>query len=68
MLERGEKLARLLETSARENPGPAADAAVARVRGLLDEGRALAAAPDDDAAREGRARVSAALLALMHGV
>ena len=67
VLERGEKLARLLETSARENPGPQADAAVARVRALLDEGRALVDAPPG-AARQPRARVSGALLALMHGV
>jgi molecular chaperone DnaK len=40
LLERGEKLARLLQRNARENPSPEADAAVGTVRSLLDTGRA----------------------------
>jgi molecular chaperone DnaK len=40
LLERGEKLARLLQRSAQENPSPEADAAVTTVRGLLDTGNA----------------------------
>jgi molecular chaperone DnaK len=40
LLERGEKLARLLERSADENPGPEAQAAVVSVMSLLDLGRA----------------------------
>jgi molecular chaperone DnaK len=40
LLERGEKLARLLQHSAHENPSPEADAAVGTVRSLLDTGHA----------------------------
>jgi molecular chaperone DnaK len=40
LLERGEKLARVLQRSAQENPSPEADAAVGTVRSLLDTGRA----------------------------
>jgi molecular chaperone DnaK len=40
LLERGEKLARLLQRSAEENPSPEAVAAVGTVRNLLDTGRA----------------------------
>ncbi|MDQ3263096.1 MAG: Hsp70 family protein [Myxococcota bacterium] len=40
LLERGEKLARILERSATENPSQDAQAAVATVRSLLDLGRA----------------------------
>jgi len=40
LLERGEKLAKLLQRSADENPSPEANAAVASVRSLLDLGRA----------------------------
>ncbi|MDY7230047.1 Hsp70 family protein [Hyalangium rubrum] len=40
LLERGEKLARLLQRSARENPSPEADAAVGTVRSLVDTGQA----------------------------
>jgi molecular chaperone DnaK len=40
LLERGEKLAKLLQRSADENPSPEATAAVASVRSLLDLGRA----------------------------
>jgi molecular chaperone DnaK len=66
-----EKLARLLEKSAKENPGPQADAAVQRVRTLLEEGRQLAATPESlqpPEAREARSRVARSLLALLHGV
>ena len=71
ILERGEKLARLLETSARENPGPEADAAVQRVRTLLEQGRHVAATPESlqpPEAREHRAQLARALLSLLHGV
>jgi molecular chaperone DnaK len=71
ILERGEKLARLLEKSARENPGPQADAAVQRVHTLLEEGRQLAATPESlqpPETREARSRVARSLLALLHGV
>jgi molecular chaperone DnaK len=67
LLERGEKLARVLETSARENPGPQATAAVERVRALVDEGRALPATGGPEL-KEPRARIGSALLALLHGV
>jgi molecular chaperone DnaK len=40
LLERGEKLAKLLQRSADENPSPEATSAVASVRSLLDLGRA----------------------------
>jgi len=40
LLERGEKLAKLLQRSADENPSPEASSAVASVRSLLDLGRA----------------------------
>ena len=40
LLERGDKLARLLQRSAEENPGEQAEAAVANVRGLLVSGHA----------------------------
>ncbi|MFL5345682.1 MAG: Hsp70 family protein [Hyalangium sp.] len=40
LLERGEKLARLLQHSAQENPSPETEAAVSAVRGLLDTGAA----------------------------
>jgi molecular chaperone DnaK len=40
LLERGEKLARVLQHSANENPSPEAAAAVGTVRSLLDTGRA----------------------------
>jgi molecular chaperone DnaK len=40
LLDRGEKLAKLLQRSADENPSPEANAAVASVRSLLDLGRA----------------------------
>ncbi|WP_224244898.1 Hsp70 family protein [Hyalangium gracile] len=40
LLEKGEKLARLLQRSAEENPSPEATAAVGTVRNLLDTGRA----------------------------
>jgi molecular chaperone DnaK len=40
LLERAEKLARLLQHSATENPSPEANAAVGTVRSLLDTGRA----------------------------
>jgi molecular chaperone DnaK len=40
LLERGEKLAKLLQQSAKENPGEQAEAAVTRVQSLLEEGRA----------------------------
>jgi molecular chaperone DnaK len=40
LLERGEKLARLLQRNAQENPSPEAAAAVGKVRSLLDTGRA----------------------------
>jgi len=39
LLERGEKLSRLLKHSAQENPSPEAEAAVTAVLGLLDTGR-----------------------------
>ena len=39
LLERGEKLARLLQKSAQENPSPEAQAAVGTVQQLLDGGR-----------------------------
>lgn len=39
LLERGEKLARLLQKSAQENPSPEAEAAVGTVQRLLDGGR-----------------------------
>ncbi|NTX11058.1 Hsp70 family protein [Myxococcus sp. CA056] len=39
LLERGEKLARMLQKSAQENPSPEADAAVGTVQRLLDGGR-----------------------------
>jgi molecular chaperone DnaK len=39
LLERGEKLSRLLKHSAQENPSPEAEAAVTTVLGLLDTGR-----------------------------
>ncbi len=39
LLERGEKLARLLQRSAEENPGAQSQEAVAHVRSLLDSGR-----------------------------
>ncbi|MBF5045906.1 Hsp70 family protein [Aggregicoccus sp. 17bor-14] len=67
VLERGERLAKVLETSARENPGPASDAAVARVRTLLAEGHALAGQTGPEA-KEPRMRVSRELLSLLHGV
>ena len=40
LLERAEKLARLLQRNAHENPSPQADAAVGTVKSLLDTGRA----------------------------
>jgi molecular chaperone DnaK len=40
LLDRGEKLAKLLQRSADENPSPEATSAVASVRSLLDLGRA----------------------------
>jgi len=40
LLERGEKLAKLLQRSADENPSPEATSAVASVRSMLDLGRA----------------------------
>ena len=40
LLERGEKLARLLQRSAQENPSPETEAAVSTVRGMLDTGNA----------------------------
>jgi molecular chaperone DnaK len=40
LLERAEKLARLLQRSAHENPSPEADAAVGTVKSLLDTGKA----------------------------
>jgi molecular chaperone DnaK len=40
LLERGEKLAKLLQKSADENPSPEATSAVASVRSMLDLGRA----------------------------
>jgi molecular chaperone DnaK len=40
LLERGEKLAMLLQQSARENPSPQAESAVANVKSLLESGRA----------------------------
>ncbi|WP_426744419.1 Hsp70 family protein [Myxococcus faecalis] len=39
LLERGEKLARMLQKSAQENPSPEAEAAVGTVQKLLDGGR-----------------------------
>jgi molecular chaperone DnaK len=39
LLEKGEKLAKILETSAKENPGPDAQAAVDSVRTLLNLGK-----------------------------
>ncbi|MCP3169003.1 Hsp70 family protein [Myxococcus qinghaiensis] len=39
LLERGEKLARMLQKSAQENPSPEAEAAVGTVQRLLDGGR-----------------------------
>ncbi|ATB35146.1 molecular chaperone DnaK [Cystobacter fuscus] len=46
LLERGEKLARLLQHGAEENPGEEAQAAVANVRSLLESGRAALEAQD----------------------
>jgi molecular chaperone DnaK len=46
LLERGEKLARLLEHSSEENPSEQARAAVANVRSLLESGRAALEAQD----------------------
>ena len=40
LLERGEKLAKVLQQSAEENPGEKAQAAVAHVKSLLESGRA----------------------------
>ncbi|MFL5318874.1 MAG: Hsp70 family protein, partial [Myxococcaceae bacterium] len=40
LLEKAERIAGVLEVSARENPGPEAQAAVANVRALIDSGRA----------------------------
>jgi len=40
LLERAEKLARLLQRNAHENPSPEADAAVGTVKSLLDTGKA----------------------------
>ena len=40
LLERGEKLARMLQHSATENPSPEANAAVGNMRSLLDTGHA----------------------------
>ncbi|MCE9671534.1 Hsp70 family protein [Myxococcus stipitatus] len=49
LLERGEKLSRLLQKSAQENPSPEAEAAVGTVQRLLDGGRS--ALEDKDAAK-----------------
>ena len=49
LLERGDKLARLLQKSAQENPSPEAEAAVVTVQQLLDGGRA--ALREGDSAR-----------------
>jgi len=49
LLERGEKLSRLLQKSAQENPSPEAQAAVGTVQRLLDGGRS--ALEDKDAAK-----------------
>ncbi len=46
LLERGDKLARLLQRSAEENPGEQAEAAVANVKGLLEAGHAALEAQD----------------------
>jgi molecular chaperone DnaK len=46
ILERAEKLARLLERSAQENPGPEAEAVVGEVRALLAKGQAAYKAVD----------------------
>ncbi|MGZ3457945.1 MAG: Hsp70 family protein, partial [Archangium sp.] len=46
LLERGEKLAKLLQETAEETPGEQADAAVAHVKSLLESGRAALEARD----------------------
>jgi molecular chaperone DnaK len=39
VLDKAERLARILETSAQENPSPEADAVVGQVKALLAQGR-----------------------------
>ncbi|HSP78511.1 MAG TPA: Hsp70 family protein, partial [Myxococcaceae bacterium] len=46
LLERGDKLARLLQQGAQENPSPEADAAVANLGALLETGRLALEAKD----------------------
>jgi molecular chaperone DnaK len=48
LLERGEKLARLLQRSAQENPSPQAEAAVSTVMQLIDTGRLALEAGDSE--------------------
>ncbi len=49
ILDKAEKLARLLEKSAQENPGPEAEAVVGEVRALLARGQAALRAVDTSA-------------------
>ena len=49
ILDKAEKLARLLEKSAQENPGPEAEAVVGEVRALLAKGKAALKATDTPA-------------------
>jgi molecular chaperone DnaK len=49
ILDKAEKLARLLEKSAQENPGPEAEAVVGEVRALLAKGRAALKGADTPA-------------------
>ena len=46
ILDKAEKLVRLLERSAEENPSPEAQAAVGQMRVLLDQGRAAVKTKD----------------------
>ena len=52
VLDKAERLVRLLERSAQENPSPGADAAVGQVKALLDQGRAAVRAHDTTAMAE----------------
>jgi molecular chaperone DnaK len=63
VLDRAERLARILEKSAQENPSPAADAVVGQVKALLARGR-VAARQQDAAQMAEVSRVLESLLTL----
>lgn len=63
LLERGEKLAKLLQRSAEENPSPEAEAAVSTVMQLIDTGRLALEAKDSEQC----ARVTRQLTKLLTG-